>query len=461
MDMRNSSEADASGGKLSAIDYEVFLSFKGIITEDWTGWSQIKVAKKLKKLKSLDLSWTEVRELPVSIGNLESLLELNVSDTQCLRLPESIGDLSRLKVINISSSSITELPRSIVALKELEVLYARICRSLKWEIPEDIQELSHLRVFELGSSGIRNVPVTIKLLPCLEILDLFNCTGLELLPELPTSLIRLRFGSGSLRRVPDLSNLTKLVDLNIGGEGENSPLFSHDSPYPQSLALLPPSLSKLSLLFHKSKISLSFRCNLRNLTRLYIYGCHWKEVQVDGLEQLIYFEVNKAVLLEGFVGLSSLKSLKRLTLIDCPNLTAIQGLGSVESLERLEIGGCPQIKSLDDLSDLKKLKHLEIGECDELQAVRGLDELEALTHLRFEDCRSLRIPTSVLNWKAPDECSLYIWGCPNLEYAFWGECVGEYKQRKVWEEIGEEKKEKRKKDEAAILSGLGSRVAQI
>ncbi|KAI6705475.1 hypothetical protein NL676_008437 [Syzygium grande] len=380
---------------------------------------------------------------------------------QCLRLPESIGDLSRLKVIKISHSSITELLRSIVALKELEELHASDCHSLKWEIPEDIQELSHLRVLELGSSGIRNVPVTIKLLPRLEILDLYNCTGLELLPELPTSLISLSFGSSSLRQVPDLSNLTKLLDLTISGEGENSPLFSQDSPCPQSLALLPPSLSKLSLFIHKSKISLSFRCNLRNLTDLYIGGCHWKEVQVDGREQLIDFEVNEAVLLEGFVGLSSLKSLKQLRLFDCPNLTAIQGLGSVESLEELVIEKCPQIKSLDDLSDLKKLYCLAIAKCRKLQAVKGLDELEALEHLEFVDCRSLRIPTSVLNWKAPDECFLSISDCPNLEYAFWGDCVGECKQWKVWEERQKKRKRSERKMRRPFSRARGSRVAQI
>ncbi|KAI6705442.1 hypothetical protein NL676_008404 [Syzygium grande] len=171
----------------------------------------------------------------------------------------------------------------------------------------------------------------------------------------------------------------------------------------------------------------------------------YEEVQVDGLEQLIDFEVNEAVLLEGFVGLSSLKSLKRLTLIDCPNLTAIQGLGSVESLEELEIRECPQIKSLDDLSDLKKLKSLSIGRCHELQAVKGLDELEALTELEFTGCRSLRIPTSVLNWKAPDECFLSISGCPNLgESRFCGHVSG-YKQRKVREERGRKRKSSERK----------------
>ncbi|KAI6705473.1 hypothetical protein NL676_008435 [Syzygium grande] len=177
----------------------------------------------------------------------------------------------------------------------------------------------------------------------------------------------------------------------------------------------------------------------------------YEEVQVDGLEQLINFIVFDVVLLEGFVGLSSLKRLKRLTLIDCPNLTAIQGLGSVESLEELEIKGCPQIKSLDDLSDLKKLKSLSIEKCHELQAVKGLDELEALTELGFDGCRSLRFPTSVLNWKAPDECFLSIIDCPNLaeswfaEESWFDDDVSVYKQWKVREERWKKRKRSERK----------------
>ncbi|XP_030475870.2 disease resistance protein RUN1-like [Syzygium oleosum] len=397
--------------------------------------------RNLRKLKSLIISCTKIRELPVSIGNLESLLVLDVSNTQCLRLPESIGDLSRLKIINISYSSITELPRSIVALKELEELHAMGCWSLKWEIPEDIWELSHLRVLDLASTRIGNVPATIKLLPRLEKLELFDCTGLELLPELPTSLIRLSFGSSSLRWVSDLSNLTKLANLAFGGQGENNPLFLQDGPCLQSLTLLPPSLSTLSLEYHESITSLSFGCNLRNLTRLHIHRCRWKEVQVGGLEQLIEFVVIWVELLEGFAGLSKLKRLKLLTLSGCPNLTAIQGLGSVESLERLEIDECPKIESLDDLSGLKKLESLVIGRCDELLAVKGLDELEALKHLDFYCCRSLRSFPNVLNWKVPDECSLRIHDCLNLKkHSFWGH-ISEYKRRKVREERGEGKKD--------------------
>ncbi|XP_048131519.1 disease resistance protein RPV1-like [Rhodamnia argentea] len=383
----------------------------------------------LRELKFLFVAGTKIKELPVSIGNLESLLELDVSDTKIEWLPESIGDLSRLKVIKISGSPMRGLPQSIVELKELEELHAEDCPYLEWEIPEGIWKLSLLRVLLLEFSPSRSALVTVKPLSRLEKLWLYDCDKLELLPELPTSLTSLSFGSSALRRVPDLSSLTKLSDLTYRGHEESDcPLFIQDGPCRQSLTFLPPSLSTLTLDYHESKTSLSFRGNFRKLTCLRIYHCLWKEVQLDGLEQLIEFEVERAELLEGFAGLSGLKRLKLLRLIDCPNLTAIQGLGSVESLEKLDIGWCPKIGSLDDLSDLKKLEELSIEECDELVAVKGLGELETLQGMSFKGCRSLRSFPNVFNLKVPGECSLWVERCPNLkENSFLGR-VDQYKE---------------------------------
>ncbi|XP_030440280.2 disease resistance protein RPV1-like [Syzygium oleosum] len=388
----------------------------------------------LRELKSLSLSRTKIKKLPISIGNLESLLELDISGTRCLRLPESIGDLRRLKVLKISNSCISELPRSIVTLKELEELHGRDCPSLKWEVPEGISGFLLFRVLDLQATCIRNVPATIQLLPCLEKLNLWRCSKLEVLPKLPISLISLSFGSSSLQWVPDLSNLTKLVDLSYGGHDENyHPLFFQDGTCQQSLMFLPPSLSILSLEYHESITSLSFHCDLRNLTRLRIYQCCWKEVQLDGLEQLIEFEVEGSKLLERFAGLSRLKRLKLWKLIDCPNLTVIQGLCSMESLEQLEIKECPKIKSLDDLSDLKKLEYLVIRGCEELPAVKGLDELETLKRLDFNRCRSLESFANVFSSRIPDRCCITIFNCSNLVDPSYGGLVSSYKQWKVLE----------------------------
>ncbi|KAK3431016.1 hypothetical protein EUGRSUZ_L00490 [Eucalyptus grandis] len=388
----------------------------------------------LRELKSLFLSGTKIKALPISIGNLESLLELDVSGTRCLRLPESIGGLSRLKVINISNSCIRELPRSIVMLKDLEELHGRDCSSLKWEIPEGISELLLLRVLDLQATRIRNVPATIQLLPQLEKLNLWQCKKLEVLPTLPTSLISLSFGSSLLQYVPDLSNLTELAELSYGGHDESChPFFFQDGPCRQSLVFLPPSLSILSLEYHKLITSLSFHCDLRNLTRLRIYQCCWKEVQLDGLEQLIEFEVEGLKLLERFSGLSRLKRLKLWKLIGCPNLTAIQGLGSMESLEQLEIKECPKIESLDDLLNLKKLEYLAIRGCEVLPVVKGLDELETLKRLDFNRCRSLESFTNVFNSKIRDRCRITIFNCSKLVDPSYGGLVSSYKQWKAQE----------------------------
>ncbi|KAL3739840.1 hypothetical protein ACJRO7_021156 [Eucalyptus globulus] len=195
----------------------------------------------LQALKSLFLSYSNIRKLPFSIGNLKSLLELDISHTQCLQLPKSIGDLSKLKIINISSTPIKKLQWSIIALKELEELRGYCCWHLKWEIPRDIWKLSLLRVLDLQSTPCKNVPGTIKLLPCLERLELTYSGKLKVLPELPTSLISLSLKSRSLRRVQNLSSLTKLEYLMYCGYDENcGPFFFLDGQRQLSFGVLPP-----------------------------------------------------------------------------------------------------------------------------------------------------------------------------------------------------------------------------
>ncbi|KAL3739846.1 hypothetical protein ACJRO7_021162 [Eucalyptus globulus] len=506
-----------------------------LITEEWAGWSQFKVAKKLKvldisycsnmtktpnfsnylslerlnlegcekltkvdgslkklkcliyfnahgcknlrelpkgigglqKLEYLDLSGCEkLRKLPKSFARVTSLVELDLSLLAITRLPDSIGNLNRLSILKLQFTKINELPNSIGNLRELKSLFlqytkirelpfsignleslleldlhANGCLDLEWKIPEDIWQLSLLRVLDLQFTLIKNVPQTIKLLPHLQKLSLGFCSKLKVLSELPTSLTSLSLGSRSLRQLPNLSNLTKLEDLSFAGYDENcSPFFFQDGQCQLSLGFLPLCVSTLSLQFHKSTTSLSFHCNLRKLTRLNIFGCSWNVVQLDGLEQLVEFDVSYSSLLEGFAGLSSLKRLKLLRLFSCQNLTAIQGLGSLDSLEQLDISFCPKIGSLDDLSDLKKLKSLEIGYCEELQAIKGLDELETLGTLTFSNCRSLKSFLHVFNLKVPDECVLYISGCSNLEADSFSGKVSTYKERKV---RGKRRKRKR------------------
>ncbi|XP_010030310.2 disease resistance protein RPV1-like [Eucalyptus grandis] len=171
----------------------------------------------LKMLKKMSLAMTRLKELPNSIGGLESLLELVLDQTHILELPASIGNLTRLELLHLSWSQIRELSRGIWMLVNLEELDARGCQNLEGEIPSEIRELSFLRMLDLSWTKVRRLPTAMKQLSCLHELFLQGCDELEWLPELPPSLTMLEFSSESSRTIPDLSNLTNLVRLDIFG----------------------------------------------------------------------------------------------------------------------------------------------------------------------------------------------------------------------------------------------------
>jgi internalin A len=63
---------------------------------------------------SLNLSWEQITELPVEIGQLTNLTSLDLSDNQLTALPESIGQLTKLKTLNLGKNPLSELPPEVV-----------------------------------------------------------------------------------------------------------------------------------------------------------------------------------------------------------------------------------------------------------------------------------------------------------------------------------------------------------
>ncbi|KAL3717512.1 hypothetical protein ACJRO7_009014, partial [Eucalyptus globulus] len=127
----------------------------------------------LKDLESLCLSrCSALRELPDSIGGLESLLELDLSYTKVTELPDSIGDLRKLKVIRVDHSKIRKIPTTIGTVEKLEEFHAKKCLNLEGDIPRGIGSLSFLKILNLSHTCIRSVPKTINRLSHLQELHL-------------------------------------------------------------------------------------------------------------------------------------------------------------------------------------------------------------------------------------------------------------------------------------------------
>ncbi|XP_059629634.1 disease resistance protein L6-like [Cornus florida] len=315
------------------------LSRSGI-TEKWKGWSQIKMAN---KLKVLDISWNHISKLPDEIWMLEIL----------------------------------------------EVLRASSC-NLKGNIPSCIERLSSLRKLNFGHNYIQSLPTSICKLSCLQTLDLGCGCNIQALPELPSSLEILHVTLYPKRNLHvKLANLVNLQDLRLSWCSMNLveiPRYIEKRSKLQILEMentnirtLPKEIGALLSLLTILTIEECYKLTeiqglgkLESLTHLTIRGCH-KLKDVQGLENLKSLaslsitackEIAEIDLLEPSAPLVS--SLTILTIEECYKLTEIQGLGKLESLTHLTIRGCRKLKEVQGLGNLKSLASLSITACKEI-----------------------------------------------------------------------------------------------
>lgn len=417
----------------------------------------------LQRLEHLALSGCSgIKKLP-SLEKVIALVELDISKTDIVELPDSIRNLKELKVIKMEESLIRELPSAIGMVEKLQELHAKCSGHLKGKVPDEIGMLSHLTILDLSCTGVSGVPGAIGKLPLLQTLNLEACDKLVELPDLPRSLTSLHVESCSLPAIPNLSALTNLVDLGILGEMED-PATADDKnskldwimklskleklelhvpsfisslprefgtlPLLKSLHLscrdlqccleLPSSLSRLSLEKVEVKTKLPHFDNLTGLSRLHLQECSIIDelglgsLGINKLPSLVHFSALdcKFNMVNGFqlpkrltvlsieecefcdtlLNLSSLKHLKKLELLKCEGLVKVSNIEELQSLLELEVSCCESLERLDDLSSLRKLKVITIYGCDKLTYVGDLEKLTKLERSWIVGCPLLRSP---------------------------------------------------------------------
>ncbi|KAJ6417838.1 hypothetical protein OIU84_001257, partial [Salix udensis] len=120
----------------------------------WLGAALPDVIKQLICIRSLNLSWSSIEEIPNEVGKLIHLRHLNLEGCRKLvSLPETMCDLCNLQSLDVSACwSLKELPRATVK----------------------VIKLRHLRIY---ASGVAFMPKGIERLTCLRTLDCFIVCG--------------------------------------------------------------------------------------------------------------------------------------------------------------------------------------------------------------------------------------------------------------------------------------------
>ncbi|KAG5223394.1 disease resistance protein [Salix suchowensis] len=158
--------------------------------DPWLGAALPDAIKQLTCIRSLDLSWSSIKEIPKEVGKLIHLRHLNLEGCrELVSLPETMCDLCNLQSLDVFR-----------------------CSSLK-ELPLAIGKLIKLRHLRIDNSGVAFMPKGIERLTCLRTLDCFIvCGGGENESK-----------AANLRELKNLDNIGRIVIKNLqGGDIEDA-----------------------------------------------------------------------------------------------------------------------------------------------------------------------------------------------------------------------------------------------
>jgi len=352
---------------------------------------------KFRLLRILSLShWSNIKEVPDSVGNLKHLRLLDLSYTLLKKLSEKICSLSHLQILKLNyCSDLEELPLKLHLLTNLCRLEL-IASNVK-KMPSGLGKLKNLKVvmesFKVGHGrefGIQQ-------------LGELNLDGSLLIGELQNIENSVDASEAYLK------NKTLLVKLELQWRRNRDSIDSKKEE--QVIKNLQPSknLKELSILDYVGKQFPNWLHLLPNLVSLDLDGCDsckrlpplgllpfLKDLNIAGLDGIVSIDAD-------FYGSnsSSFKSLQSLAFSNMGQWEKWEcKAGVFPNLQTLYLHDCPKLKGVLPVQ-LVPLKNIQITYCQQLEASvpRALD-LIALDcgklHLDWATMKSLIMEVSLV-----------------------------------------------------------------
>ncbi|KAK6151378.1 hypothetical protein DH2020_014013 [Rehmannia glutinosa] len=347
----------------------------------------------IKALKILNLSRTNILELPSSVEYLGELRYLDMSETPIRWLPESIWCFSNLQTLKLDGClSLVGLPRCTSKLINLRHLVLDVVRQLQ-SMPTGIGKLSNLQtlgaflVGEDEGSRIGELKNMNKLKGSLRILNLENV------------MTREEAAEAGLCNKRDL----KTIELQW------SDLQDEKNPDEEEIleSLQPPfGIQELKILFYSGGVLPSWISNpsFGELVSITLYRCRYFDIlpclgELPSLKLLNIVENNEVVEINSFFSKKlanqhhvAFPKLEKLSFDSMSVLGKWMGLeiGDFPNLRYLIIEYCPKFVGLPFLSHLNSLLHLEISYCPELSCLPEGGLPHTLESLMIKDCPKLK-----------------------------------------------------------------------
>ncbi|GLU05075.1 hypothetical protein SLE2022_221950 [Rubroshorea leprosula] len=413
-----------------------------------------------KNLRFLDISGTEIEELPKFITKLYKLQTFRFMDCRSLKMPpRGLGDLINLRHIYFNDED--RMPANLGRLTNLQTLPLFFVGTT---MGRKIEELGSLRGLEgrleihklelvKGKSEAEKAKLHEKVVKDLSLhwkIEGNQDNDEEVLEGLQphSNLRRLwidgyggsNLASWMLESSEELSLVNNLVELRISycseitsfgdGDGDGAVLTSM---YLKKLSIvecnklkgfLVSGLSSLEELEIKNcRVINSIGDSLSSSTclkQLYLESCPKLQSipSLEGLDSLKIVNVKSCDELECLPsGLSSCTALEELQIWFCSNLVSIpEELKQLSCLVNLDIQNCPKLKIIPSLEGLVSLKTVTIGWCNELECLPSvLSSCIALEELQIGNCSNLvSIPEELKQLRSL--VKLNIRGCEKLKY---------------------------------------------
>ncbi|GFY94678.1 pentatricopeptide repeat (PPR) superfamily protein [Actinidia rufa] len=362
--------------------------------------------KNMTNLRVLDLSHTGIMSLPSSLSILISLKVLYLNNCRfLLELPPCIGELVHLEALDLRGSGVNNMPSHIENLTRLRHL--RVSFKSENENEEEV-----IDVIEVAPTTLRICVLDVSILRSyIERSSWRNVQSISSFqffigcqdsdhPQIPKffryeKYVKYSNGVGSDFPIPEVLDEADAIELvnhqeimqlsdfgiasmnkvqgclvescdaieTIMGTTDNAVLSSLEHLYLKNLpnlesiwrgSVVPGSLSKLKTLVLTS---------CQTVVMIFPPGA------VQQLHEIQYLKIENCQVVEEIIAesevvgnLLELSKLKKLILVDMPNLRSICGIESLKwpSLEKLKIVGCPSLRKLpfnkDNVKELKGVK---------------------------------------------------------------------------------------------------------
>ncbi|XP_027181829.1 putative disease resistance protein RGA1 [Coffea eugenioides] len=352
-------------------------------------------------------------------------------------LPHAISKLKHLRHVNLSGSDIVELPNSICDLWNLQILNLNDCDKLR-SLPKGMRFLRNLRHLCLqGCWNLTHMPSGIGKLTCLRMLSMVVLSGknsFQLSEMRDLNMLRGILIIRHLERIETkkdakeacLIKKQSLRKLHLCWDSERTVQRYNDEEVLEALKPCP----NLQFLHIEGFNSSSFPSWMSTVTKVavdgsaaeYIVGARESTAADARSPSLKQLELMNMPNLKGMLGREvqgttstprAFSQLQSLSCFNCPTLTL--PLPRMPSLKELYVENCPNMAwaSISNLTSLNslKIKNIEGLSCLPKEMLQNLSLLESLQIRHVRDLRAL--PRSLASLTALKE--LIIWGCPMLK----------------------------------------------